>query len=105
MKPEIRQNPAASGAPGPGLQLPLVIPGLSSGPKMSDAVFTDIRDFIYGLTGIYFQDSKKYLLEGRLGKRLQILGMNDFSAYLHLLRYGNNRAEEMKSFYDAITIN
>ena len=72
---------------------------------MTDEVFREIREFIYRLTGIYFQDSKKYLLEGRLGKRLQILGMTDFAQYLQLLRYGTGRAEEMKSFYDAITIN
>ncbi|HTY59664.1 MAG TPA: protein-glutamate O-methyltransferase CheR [Bacteroidota bacterium] len=99
MKPEIQQNPSA------GIQPPLVIPGISNGPKMTDAVFAEIRDFIYGLTGIYFQDSKKYLLEGRLGKRLQILGIKDFAAYLQMIRYGTGRAEEMKSFYDAITIN
>ena len=72
---------------------------------MTDEVFREIREFIYKLTGIYFQDSKKYLLEGRLGKRLQILGMTDFAQYLQLLRYGTGRAEEMQSFYDAITIN
>jgi chemotaxis protein methyltransferase CheR len=112
MKPEIRQNPAAAvaGAGGSGVHAeairpPLGIPGIASGPKMTDAVFTEIRGFIYGLTGIYFQDSKKYLLEGRLGKRLQILGMKDFAAYLQMLRYGSGRVEEMKSFYDAITIN
>ena len=72
---------------------------------MTDEVFREIREFIYKLTGIYFQDSKKYLLEGRLGKRLQILGITDFAQYLQLLRYGTGRAEEMQSFYDAITIN
>ena len=104
MKPETPQRPAAS--PAPSVARPLVvIPGTSSGPKMSDAVFLEIREHIYKLTGIYFQDSKKYLLEGRLAKRLQLLGMSDFSQYLQMLKYGTIRAEEMKSFYDAITIN
>jgi len=118
MKPEIRQNPAApavapkapplarSVPPGaPAMRPPGSIPGVPSGPKMTDAVFLEIREYIYQLTGIYFQDTKKYLLEGRLGKRLQILGIRDFAEYLQMLRYGTARSEEMHSFYDAITIN
>ena len=100
MSPDIRQNPSPSLVRPPG-----IITGLSSGPKMTDAVYLEIRAFIYQLTGIYFQDSKKYLLEGRLGKRLQILGMKDFGEYLQMIRYGTGRQEEMHSFYDAITIN
>ena len=90
MSPDIRQNPSPSLVRPPG-----IITGLSSGPKMTDAVYLEIRAFIYQLTGIYFQDSKKYLLEGRLGKRLQILGMKDFGEYLQMIRYGTGRQEEM----------
>ncbi|HUI10218.1 MAG TPA: protein-glutamate O-methyltransferase CheR [Bacteroidota bacterium] len=104
MSPE-RETHTPGGAPLVDFRQPIVVPGAAAGPKMTDDLFREIRDFIYRLTGIYFQDSKKYLLEGRLGKRLQILGMADFAQYFQLLRYGNGRAEEMKSFYDAITIN
>ena len=104
MKPEMRQNPAAVAAPSASRPL-IVVPGITGGSKMPDAVYFEIRDFIYKLTGIYFQDSKKYLLEGRLGKRLQILGIQDFGQYLQMLRYGTGAREEMQSFYDAITIN
>jgi len=103
MNSEIRPRTAAP-APPAAPRLPLATPGLSSGPKMSDDVFREIREFIYRLTGIYFQDNKKYLLEGRLAKRLQLLGMKDFGQYLQALKYGA-KADEMKSFYDAITIN
>ena len=104
MCPEQKLQPA-SASPVPPPRLPIVIPGAGTGPRMTDQVFRETRDYIYQLTGIYFQDSKKYLLEGRLGKRLQILGITDFAQYLQILRYGSGRAEEMKSFYDAITIN
>lgn len=80
-------------------------PALSTGVKMSDETFRLIREFIYQQTGIYFQDNKKYLLEGRLGKRLQVLGLGTFEEYLQLVKYGIRRAEELKFFYDAITIN
>jgi chemotaxis protein methyltransferase CheR len=72
---------------------------------MSDDSFRIIRDFIYADTGIYFQDTKKYLLEGRLGKRLQVLGIDSMEKYIQLLKYGNNKSDEMRMFYDAITIN
>jgi chemotaxis protein methyltransferase CheR len=72
---------------------------------MSDADFRQIRAFIYELTGIYFQDNKKYLLEGRLGKRVQILKMTSFQEYLDYIRSSSGRAQEINHLYDAITIN
>ena len=80
-------------------------PGITAAPKMSDEMFRSTRDFIYQNTGIYFQDNKKYLLEGRLGKRLQVLEIDDFETYLQLVRFGTQKAAEMKFLYDAVTIN
>jgi chemotaxis protein methyltransferase CheR len=74
-------------------------------PKMSDQTFKLIREYIYQLTGIYFQDNKKYLLEGRLGKRLQVLNVSDFERYFQMVKSLNGRGEEMRFLYDAITIN
>ncbi len=81
------------------------LPGMGNIPKMTDEMFRQLRDFIYQHTGIYFQDNKKYLLEGRLGKRLQVLNMTDYDGYLQLLKYGTRKQEEFRFFYDAITIN
>ena len=80
---------------------------VKAGPvvKMPDEMFRQTRDFIYQQTGIYFQDNKKYLLEGRLAKRVQLLNLPDFEAYLQLLRFGVRRSDEMKFLYDAVTIN
>ncbi len=80
-------------------------PAVGSQPKLSDNTFRQLRDFIYSLTGIYFQDNKKYLLEGRLGKRLNHLGIDTFEEYFQHLRYGNRREQELGPLYDAITIN
>jgi chemotaxis protein methyltransferase CheR len=77
----------------------------SSAIKMSDDMFRQIRDYIYQLTGIMFQDTKKYLLEGRLSKRLQILSLPNYESYLQLIKFGTRRAEEIKFLYDAVTIN
>jgi chemotaxis protein methyltransferase CheR len=72
---------------------------------MSDEMFRLIREFIYQQMGIYFQDNKKYLLEGRLAKRVQLLNLPDFESYHQLLKFGARRNEEMKFLYDAVTIN
>ncbi|MBI5472719.1 MAG: protein-glutamate O-methyltransferase CheR [Ignavibacteriae bacterium] len=71
---------------------------------MSQDEFNACRAFIYDRTGIYFQDNKKYLLEGRLGKRVQALNLHNFTQYLNLLKNGAAR-DEMRWFYDTITIN
>jgi chemotaxis protein methyltransferase CheR len=73
-------------------------------PKMSDETYRLLREYIYQQTGIYFQDNKKYLLEGRLGKRLQVLSIPSFEQYVQLIKYGARRTEELRYFYDAITI-
>ena len=73
--------------------------------KLSDDTFVLLRDFIYERTGIYFPQKKKYLLEGRLAKRLQILGLAQFEDYLHLLRYGAQRQSEFEFLCNTITIN
>ena len=78
---------------------------VTSPVKMSDDMFRQFRDFIYQQTGIMFQDTKKYLLEGRLAKRLQVLNLRDFESYHQLVKFGTRRAEEMKFLYDAVTIN
>ena len=81
------------------------LPGISAAPKMSDEMFRSIRTFIYQNTGIYFQDNKKYLLEGRLGKRLQVLEIDEFETYFQRVRFGADKIAEMKFLYEAVTIN
>ncbi len=77
----------------------------STGVKMSDEEFRQLREFVYQQCGIFFPDNKKYLVEGRVGKRLQVLNLATFDAYLQLLKYGTRRQDEMRFFYEAITIN
>jgi len=72
---------------------------------MSDDMFRQFRDLIYQQTGIYFLDNKKYLLEGRLAKRVQVLNLVDFDSYYQLVKFGTRRLEELPHLYNAITIN
>ena len=79
--------------------------GTSSAPKLSDETFVMLRDFIFTKTGIYFPDKKKYLVEGRLIKRLQLLQVAYFEDYLHLLKYGSKKNEEFEFLCNTLTIN
>ncbi len=72
--------------------------------KLSDELFKQLREFIYQKTGIYFQDNKKYLLEGRIGKRVQFLELSGFDQYLQLLK-SSRGANELPYLYEAVTIN
>jgi len=87
------------------LAVAIRLPGSVASPKMSDEIFRLIRTFIYQNTGIYFQDNKKYLLEGRLGKRLQLIGLETFESYFQHIRFSTQRMTEMKFLYEAVTIN
>jgi chemotaxis protein methyltransferase CheR len=78
---------------------------VDTAPKLTDETFVLLRDFIYTRTGIYFPVKKKYLLEGRLVKRLQVLKLGHFEDYLHLLKYGQQKECEFKLLCNMITIN
>jgi len=75
------------------------------GPKLPDDKFRAIRDFIYSQCGIFFADNKKYLLEGRLAKRLDVLEIKDYDEYLRLIQSGTEQEEELRILYELITIN
>mgnify|MGYP006285944771 CR=1 FL=1 len=72
--------------------------------NLENSTFDELRDVIYKKTGIYYSESKKYLLEGRIAKRLEAKRMNSFEEYVSLLKSFNAR-EEMNKLFEAITIN
>jgi len=72
---------------------------------LSDKSFENIRKYVYDNCGIYFQDNKKYLLESRLIKRINYLGLESFEQYFDFLRFHSGGASEKKYLYEAITIN
>lgn len=74
-------------------------------PKLSNETFFNLRDFIYSKTGIFFPEKKKYLIEGRLIKRLQILKLAGFEEYLRLLTVGLGREDEFEFLCNTVTIN
>ncbi len=72
--------------------------------EMTDSEFKEFRDEIYKLCGIYFTESKKYLLEGRILKRMAANNIKTFSEYIRLIR-NPLKKDELDRLYEAITIN
>jgi chemotaxis protein methyltransferase CheR len=73
--------------------------------KMSDADFAQLRTIVYDRAGIHFQDSKKYVLESRLARRLEELEFDCFGQYLMFLTMGPYQQEEFQEMFNRITIN
>ncbi|NJK32845.1 MAG: protein-glutamate O-methyltransferase CheR [Deltaproteobacteria bacterium] len=72
---------------------------------MSDSQFAQLRDIIYKRSGISFQDSKKYVLESRLTRRLEDLEMDSFDHYIAYLTMGPYQTDEFQEMFNRITIN
>ncbi len=73
--------------------------------SMGSKEFEDLRKIIYTRSGIQFQESKKYVLESRLGKRLEELNLSSFDEYVKLLSMGPYQQDEFQEMFNRITIN
>ncbi len=71
---------------------------------LTDEGFKELRDIIYKTSGIYYSESKKYLLESRILKRIQSLRLNSLYDYVNYIKSPANKSE-LKNLFDAITIN
>ncbi|MEM9374157.1 MAG: protein-glutamate O-methyltransferase CheR [Planctomycetota bacterium] len=72
---------------------------------LTDKQFETLRKVVYDRAGIHFQDSKKYVLESRLSRRLEELEFDDFDQYLMFLTSGPYQLEEFQEMFNRITIN
>ena len=73
--------------------------------KMNPDEFRLLRDFVYQHCGLNFTENSKYLLEKRLGKRLQIHNLKTFKDYYYFLRYNPNKDQELSEVIDQLTTN
>jgi len=78
---------------------------LSPDIKMSADEFRLLRDFVYQHCGLNFTEDSKYLLEKRLGKRLQLHNLKNFKDYYYFLRYNPNKDQELTEVIDQLTTN
>ncbi len=73
--------------------------------RISDAQFAKLRKVVYDRAGIHFQESKKYVLESRLSRRLEELEFDNFDQYLMFLTTGPYQQDEFQEMFNRITIN
>ena len=73
---------------------------------LSDRDFSDLSRFIHAQCGIKVPPSKKIMLEGRLRRRLRILGFSSFERYLEYL-FGPEGAKNSECIHliDEVTTN
>lgn len=72
---------------------------------MSDEEFRLLRDFVYQYCGMFFKDDSKYLLQKRLGRRLQHHRLRTFREYYYLLRYSPQKEQELTELINLVTTN
>ncbi len=77
----------------------------TSNINLNDETFCKIRDLIYQLTGIFYSEQKKYLIETRLSKRLSDLNLANYEDYFYLLKYSAKQSDEIKELFNSITTN
>ncbi len=77
----------------------------SNAPKMDEATFKKFRDFVYEQCGISFTENKKYLLEGRIAKRLEAHNLTSFDEYFRLISSSASARDELPSLFEVVTIN
>ena len=73
--------------------------------SMSNDQFEKLRKVVYERAGIWFQDSKKYVLESRLSRRVEELEFDDFNQYIMFLTAGPYQMDEFQEMFNRITIN
>ena len=72
--------------------------------SITDTELAQFRRFIFEAAGITMSEQKKALVEGRLGKRLAVHGLESFGQYFNLLTSGQH-PEEVQVAIDLLTTN
>ena len=73
--------------------------------ELPDDVFRLLRDQIYKRSGIWFNDSSKYLLQKRLSPRARELNFDSFQKYFYFLQYDPRADAEFDQIFDLVTTN
>jgi chemotaxis protein methyltransferase CheR len=72
---------------------------------MTDAEFRMLAELLRGYCGLHFGNESRYLLERRIGRRLEELGLRSFTSYHYLLRSDTSGEGELGWAIDHLTTN
>jgi chemotaxis protein methyltransferase CheR len=81
-----------------------ITPGWSRA-TLGSREFTKLAALVHDVSGIALTPVKRTMLEGRLRRRLQANGLDEFTDYLDLLRDAPCNADEVQALIDAVTTN
>jgi len=73
--------------------------------RLGAAEFEALREFIYELTGISLNSSKRSLVEARLARRLRSLGMASYAEYCELVCSDAVDDQEVRELINCVTTN
>ncbi len=69
------------------------MPSIGDQRTLSIEEFRTIRDFIHEKAGMYFGDNKLYLIQSRLTKRMDQLGVATYRDYFYRVKYDTSQRE------------
>ncbi len=72
---------------------------------MTDEEFRLLQNFVNQYCGLHFTEDSRYLLEKRLGKRVQHLNLKNFKDYYYFLRYNQSKDQELNEVVNVLTTN
>jgi chemotaxis protein methyltransferase CheR len=73
--------------------------------RLTPSHFEKISSIVYTYCGINLEPCKKIMLESRLNKRLRVLQLPSFAAYLELITSKSGMENELVHMIDAVTTN
>ena len=73
--------------------------------ELPDYEFQTLRNIVNKRVGIWLTDTSKKILEFKLQKRLQDLGLNSFREYVIFLKYNRRKKEEIDQLINIVTTN
>lgn len=72
-------------------------------PSLTDAEFRLVSSLLRERVGLHFDESRRFLLEGRIARRVTETDSGSLAAYLHQLRGGEDAEEELANLIDRLT--
>ena len=73
-------------------------------PRLDQRTFQKVCELIYNLAGIKLGAQKNALVSARIGKRMRILGLNDYKEYYNLVK-DDRTGEEIVELLNTISTN
>ncbi|WP_022849676.1 CheR family methyltransferase [Limisalsivibrio acetivorans] len=67
--------------------------------------YKDLTAFIYKKSGIKFEDKKRYFINKRIEKRINVLKLESARDYLRYLKFKDKEGEEFQELMNLLTVN